>query len=152
MRIAILFSASWCAPCKQLKNAFGVGTEDAEKNIYVVDIDTNLDMPMEFGVRSVPTVVIVGENAIEIERFTGGTSDTVLNTRTALKDNPATVDVKKLEETLKAGKPILYSLFAKPDLVIHPAVDEVVDVVELHEESISAEDVGSLEDLVKESN
>lgn len=111
MNVAILFSASWCGPCKQLKKAFDIGGEDQEKYVLPVDIDTNLDIPMQFNVRSVPTIVILNDDVEEVKRFNGFSFDTVAEVRNLLKDNPKEIDLKALKEKLESKIPVLESLF-----------------------------------------
>lgn len=67
MRI-IRFTASWCQPCKQLANM--LNEIDKSTFIEVVDIDENPDVAGDFGIRSVPTLVMLDGNT-EIKRTTG---------------------------------------------------------------------------------
>ena len=64
----IRFTASWCQPCKMLARTL----EDIETNvpIEVVDIDENQDYAIEFGVRGVPTLVMLDGNT-EVKRMVG---------------------------------------------------------------------------------
>jgi len=65
------FSASWCGPCKALKPVF-----EEVKNGFLnvkfedIDVDENFELASQYGVRSVPTVVIE-KNGVEVERFLG---------------------------------------------------------------------------------
>ena len=59
------FSASWCTPCKVLAATL----KDAE-GITNVDVDADRDKAIEFGVRSVPTLVFLKDGK-EVERKTG---------------------------------------------------------------------------------
>ena len=68
MKRIIRFTASWCGPCKMLaKNLESVNTDIP---IEVIDIDENTDAAIEFGVRSVPTLVMLDENT-EVKRLVG---------------------------------------------------------------------------------
>ncbi len=60
MKKVIRFTASWCGPCKMLAKTL----EEVETNvpIEVIDIDVNPEIATEFGIRSVPTLVIVEDN------------------------------------------------------------------------------------------
>ena len=63
------FSAPWCGPCKQ----FGpVMDRISEKGIPVnkINVDYTPDVVTKFGVKSVPTVILV-ENDQEVKRFVG---------------------------------------------------------------------------------
>jgi thioredoxin 1 len=60
MKKVLRFTASWCGPCKMLAKTL----EEVETNIpiEVIDIDVNPEIATEFGIRSVPTLVIVEDN------------------------------------------------------------------------------------------
>ena len=60
MKKIVRFTASWCGPCKMLAKTL----EEVESKlpIEVVDIDTHPEVPAEFGIRGVPTLVIVEDN------------------------------------------------------------------------------------------
>jgi thioredoxin-like negative regulator of GroEL len=68
MKRIIRFTASWCGPCKSL--AMNLETANLGLPIEVVDIDTHSDVAQEYGIRSVPTLVMLDEN-IEIKRLIG---------------------------------------------------------------------------------
>jgi thioredoxin-like negative regulator of GroEL len=69
MKQLLYFSATWCGPCKTL----GPIMEQAGQqiNITKIDVDSSPEMVQRFGVRNVPTVVLVGDNQQELRRFTG---------------------------------------------------------------------------------
>ena len=66
----LYFSAPWCGPCKQLAPKMELV---AEANITVekilVDLDT--ETTQKYGIRNIPTVVLIDENGVELERFVG---------------------------------------------------------------------------------
>jgi len=67
------FSAPWCGPCKM----FGPTMDRvASQGIPVkkVNIDYEPDVITKFGVKSVPTVILV-ENEQEVSRFVGAKSE-----------------------------------------------------------------------------
>jgi thioredoxin-like negative regulator of GroEL len=65
------FTASWCQPCKALaKNLESVNTNVP---IEVVDIDVHTDTALDYGVRGVPTLIMLEGNN-EIKRMSGNTS------------------------------------------------------------------------------
>ena len=61
-------SASWCQPCKMLAKTL----EDVETQIpiEVIDIDENQGLAMDYGIRGVPTLVMI-DGDIEVKRFSG---------------------------------------------------------------------------------
>lgn len=68
MKTVKRFTASWCGPCKMLaKNLESIETEVP---IEVVDIDENLEVAAKYGIRGVPTLVMV-ENDVETKRLVG---------------------------------------------------------------------------------
>ena len=64
------FYADWCGPCKAL-------SETIEKfytlqvPVENIDIDKNVDISVQYGVRSVPTCILVDENGTELRRKVG---------------------------------------------------------------------------------
>ena len=73
----LLFSASRCGPCQTLKPVM----EQVSKTIPVtkIDVDTDAQTVSDYGVRSVPTVILIKEGR-EVKRFTGVQSlNTYLN-------------------------------------------------------------------------
>jgi thioredoxin 1 len=65
------FSAAWCGPCRALAPMMNEikGQYDNVKFIDY-DVDTDYEAATEYGIRSVPTVVIVKDGK-EVDRFTG---------------------------------------------------------------------------------
>lgn len=68
MKRIVRFTASWCAPCK----ALSANLEKIETDIpiEVVDIDAQMDVAINSGVRSVPTMIMF-DGDTEIKRNTG---------------------------------------------------------------------------------
>lgn len=64
------FSATWCGPCKQLA---AILKDDTFKNIVVeeIDVDKNPDTAAKMGIRSVPTLVLVDDAGVTIDRVIG---------------------------------------------------------------------------------
>jgi thioredoxin 1 len=69
MKTAKYFSATWCGPCKAFKPIVQEVVSEGY-NIEYIDIDSNQDAAVEYGVRSVPTVVIL-QNGTEVDRLVG---------------------------------------------------------------------------------
>jgi thioredoxin 1 len=68
MKRILRFTASWCGPCKSL--AMNLESAGLNLPIEVVDIDVHDNLAREYGIRSVPTLVMLDEN-IEIKRLIG---------------------------------------------------------------------------------
>ena len=68
MKKVIRFTASWCGPCKMLEKTL---TEiETDVPIEVIDIDENPDVATEFGIRGVPTLVLMEDN-VATKRIVG---------------------------------------------------------------------------------
>lgn len=68
MKKIVRFTASWCGPCKMLAKT--LDEVEIKLPIEVVDIDVHPEVAAEFGIRSVPTMVIVEDN-IPSKRLVG---------------------------------------------------------------------------------
>lgn len=60
------FEATWCAPCKSLTKL--LESFDTEMYIQKVDIDENVDLVRDYGIRSVPTLVMLDDDGVEVKR------------------------------------------------------------------------------------
>ena len=68
MKRILRFTASWCGPCQGL--AMNLETASLNLPIEVIDIDVHNDIAQEYGIRSVPTLIMLDENT-EIKRLIG---------------------------------------------------------------------------------
>jgi thioredoxin 1 len=68
MKKILRFTASWCQPCKAL--ALNLETAQLNIPIEVIDIDVQDELAVEYGIRGVPTLVMMDEN-IEVKRLVG---------------------------------------------------------------------------------
>jgi thioredoxin-like negative regulator of GroEL len=68
MKRILRFTAPWCNPCKTL--SANLGQVDAKLPIEVVDIDVHPEIAEEYGVRNIPTLIMLDGNT-EIKRMTG---------------------------------------------------------------------------------
>ena len=68
MKRIIRFTASWCQPCKMLAKTLEEIQTDIP--IQVVDIDEDQQTAIDFGIRSVPTLVMLDGNT-EMKRMIG---------------------------------------------------------------------------------
>ena len=65
----LYFSAPWCGPCRML----GPVMEKVGQKYSVekINVDENQELSAQFGVRSIPTVILVDESNKELERMVG---------------------------------------------------------------------------------
>lgn len=70
------FTASWCQPCKGL--AMNLEEANLQLPIEVIDIDVQSDVAVEYGIRGVPTLVMMDENNNVVKRLVGNKSVTEL--------------------------------------------------------------------------
>ena len=71
MKQLYYFSAPWCAPCKALGPTMNRVAEQVQVN--KINIDYEADVVQKYGVRNIPTVILV-ENGQEVRRFSGNRS------------------------------------------------------------------------------
>lgn len=68
---ALKFYATWCAPCKSLSTIIEGAADRITIPIEEVDIDNNMDLAIQYGVRSVPVLVLLDDTGVEIKRHNG---------------------------------------------------------------------------------
>jgi len=77
MKKILYFTASWCAPCKTLSPI--MDSLQGQINFDKIDVDSNTDLSAQYGVRGVPSLVLL-ENEEEIGRLVGVQSkESILN-------------------------------------------------------------------------
>jgi len=62
------FTASWCGPCKMLAKT--LDEVNTQIPIEVIDIDENQELATHYGIRGVPTLVML-DGDIEVKRIVG---------------------------------------------------------------------------------
>jgi thioredoxin 1 len=68
MKKILYFSASWCGPCKMLGPI--MESLSGQINYEKIDVDNNQDLSIQYGVRNVPTLVLV-DNGEAVGRLVG---------------------------------------------------------------------------------
>lgn len=68
MKKILYFSAAWCGPCKMLGPI--MESLAGEINYEKIDVDNNQDLSIQYGVRNIPTLVLV-ENGETVGKLTG---------------------------------------------------------------------------------
>ena len=68
MKKILYFSAPWCAPCKQLGPI--MDSLQGQINFRKIDVDNDTELSVKYGVRNIPTLVLL-ENGEAVNRTTG---------------------------------------------------------------------------------
>jgi thioredoxin 1 len=63
------FSADWCNPCKVLTRT--LGEIDLHVPVEAMDIDQEQVLARSYGVRGVPTVILIDATGKALKRFSG---------------------------------------------------------------------------------
>lgn len=63
------FYGEWCAPCKMLSSM--LKSTDLGIPVEEIDIDENIELPKKYGVRGVPTMVLLNNDGVEVRRLVG---------------------------------------------------------------------------------
>ena len=58
MKKIYYFTAAWCQPCKQLSPTMS-GLIGKGMNVQRIDVDTDTEYSVKYGIRSVPTLLLV---------------------------------------------------------------------------------------------
>lgn len=70
MKLVKIF-ASWCVPCKALGATLHGVNHPLVETMEEVDLDSQIDRALKYGVRSVPTMVIVDDSDNVIRSLNG---------------------------------------------------------------------------------
>ena len=69
--VLVDFNATWCGPCRMLKPILEeVSAERSDVKIVGIDVDENRDLAEEYGVFSIPCLVLIKDGA-EADRSVG---------------------------------------------------------------------------------
>ena len=73
MKKIIYFSAPWCGPCKVL----GPTMEklSSEFPITKINVDEDTNTSVKYGIRNVPTLILIDQSGKELNRLVGNVSE-----------------------------------------------------------------------------
>ena len=64
-RVVVDFFATWCGPCKMISPVIeSISTELDNISFYKVDVDKNEDIAREYGIMSIPTIIIFEDGKV----------------------------------------------------------------------------------------
>lgn len=77
--VIVDFHATWCGPCKLLAPRLEKIVDDQKGEVVLakVDVDDNVEIAMQYGVESVPTVIAVSKG-VKVDQFIGLQSDDII--------------------------------------------------------------------------
>ena len=70
MKHVLYFTADWCNPCQRTKPVADELKREGLVDFIFVDADTELELIEKFGIKSVPTYILIN-NGIEVKRMNG---------------------------------------------------------------------------------
>ena len=68
--VLVDFWAEWCSPCKMIAPILEEISPDYEGrlNIAKVDVDANPKVPQQYGIRSIPTLILFKNGVVEAQQ------------------------------------------------------------------------------------
>ena len=70
MRHVLYFTADWCNPCQRTRPVAEELKREGLIDFLFIDADTELDLLEKFGIKSVPTYILI-EDGREVDRMNG---------------------------------------------------------------------------------
>ncbi len=78
--VMIDFWAAWCGPCRMIAPLVDELTEDYKDRAVIakVDVDSNQEIAMKYGVRNIPTILFI-KNGEVVDKSVGAVPKNVLS-------------------------------------------------------------------------
>lgn len=70
MKHVLYFTADWCNPCQRTRPITDELKREGLVDFLYVDVDTELKLAEQFGIKSIPTYILI-EDGKEIKRMNG---------------------------------------------------------------------------------
>lgn len=78
MKKILYFSAPWCGPCKTLGPI--MESLQGQINYQKVNVDTDNKLSVEYGIRNIPTLILLDENGNPLDKIVGlHSKESILN-------------------------------------------------------------------------
>ena len=78
--VIIDFWATWCGPCQMVGPMINELADEYAGRIIVgkIDVDANSEIPSQFGVRNIPTILFFNKNGEVVKKLVGVQTKAVL--------------------------------------------------------------------------
>ena len=67
----LYFSAEWCGPCRMYGPIMDNLSKEENINVTKIDVDKEPELAMKYGIRSIPTTLIVDDEGVVLKKFIG---------------------------------------------------------------------------------
>jgi len=71
MKKLLYFSAAWCGPCRMLGPVMEEIADEGIIEVDKIDVDENQALTQQYGVRNIPTVLLVDDTGKEVAKKVG---------------------------------------------------------------------------------
>lgn len=72
------FQAEWCGPCKMMSMVINGAADKIKVPVVEIDIEKEEATAIRYGIRSVPTMILLDENDNEVKRKVGAMNEAQL--------------------------------------------------------------------------
>jgi len=76
MKKLLYFSAAWCGPCRMLGPVMEEIADEGIIEVDKIDVDENQALTQQYGVRNIPTVLLVDDTGKEVAKKVGANPKT----------------------------------------------------------------------------